>query len=333
MATIKDVAKHAGVSQSTVSRVLNNTVFVEPETKEKILNSIRELGYRPNMLAKALKEGKTKTIAFIIPNLENMIYPTLAITVEAEARKRGYFVLFCNTFEDAGRENDYINKLRGQAVDGFLFSTGLMGKESEIILQLKRENYPVVCLMRETDDPTDSFVSENEAGGYMAARYLLEKGHRKIATITGRRNLMLYSQRLAGFTRALKEWGIPVEPSMIWDGVDEWKESAQACVTEHLKGGEIPEAIFAQSDPLAFDTIITLNQMGYQVPEDVSVIGFDNIFYSNNFNLTTIEQPLEQMAVDSINRLIDLIDKKAQPHQPLVTYPVRVVERKTVKER
>ncbi|MFV0497421.1 MAG: LacI family DNA-binding transcriptional regulator [Candidatus Fimivivens sp.] len=332
MATIRDVARVAGVSPSTVSRVLNDNVPVEIETRNKVLDSIQKLNYRPNMLAKALKEGKTKTIAFVIPNIENIIYPSLAIAVEVEARAHGYFVLFCDTQENQDREEEYVNRLKKNSVDGFLFATGLADRQSRTILKLNQENYPVVCLMRETGDARDAIVSDNEYGGYLGTSYLIEKGHRNIGVITGRSNIVLYKQRSAGYIKALQEHGISVNPDLIWQGVENGIEHAQTCVTQQLQAGNIPEAIFAQSDPLAFDAMIAISQFGLRVPDDISVLGFDNALYAKNYKLTTVEQPLHEMAKEATRRLIAIIEKRESMHRPPKIFSVRICERGSVKD-
>ena len=209
MATMKDIASYVGVSVSTVSRVLNNSAPVDQETREKINQAILKLGYRPNVMAKALKEGKSKTIAFMIPNLENPIYPTLAMEAEEEARKRGYYCLISHTREDLKREEDYVNKLIPQ-VDGFLFSTGLTGHLSKSIQKLKTMQIPVVCLMRETEDTEDTFISNAVQGGYMATKYLIEHGYKEIVTLTGRSELALYQFLLHKYqVQVLRFEGLP----------------------------------------------------------------------------------------------------------------------------
>ena len=147
MVTLRDVANRAGVSVSTVSRALNGKSVVDEKTRDWVVQCAKELHYQPNVIAKGLKEGKTKTIAFLIPNIENQIYPSLAIAVETEARRHGYFVVFCNTQEDQEREREYVRNLQNRFVDGFLFSTALGGEESRTILELRREGCPTVCLL------------------------------------------------------------------------------------------------------------------------------------------------------------------------------------------
>lgn len=324
---MKEVAVKAGVSISTVSRVLNDPSLVDEKTRQRVNSVIQELKYTPNFLAKALKKGKFNTIVFMIPNLENPIYPTLAIAVEEQARERGYYVLLCNTKEDLDREAAYIERLCTQGVDGFLFSTALTKDKSKEISRLKKEGMPTVCLVREAPDEKDSFVCASIAGGMMATEYLIEKGYRDIVTLTGRQSLALYKYRTMGYKQALEKFTIPFLETNIWDCTMKDLEKAQEIVTNKVKQGIIPKAIFAQSDPLALDAIIALTNLGMRVPEDIAIIGFDNIHMANNMNLTTIDQPLEKMAIDAVNHLIDIIENKASSGQELCVYPTQLIKR------
>lgn len=331
MVTIRDVAKLANVSISTVSRVINNTAAVEPDTKQRVLDAVAQTGYTANVMAKALKKGRTNTIAFVIPNLENMIYPALATAVEEEAHRHGYFVLFCHTHEEQNKERVYVDKLKGNFVDGFLFSTALMGEESQEIVKLRKEGFPTVCLMREPGDTRDSIVSANYEGGYMGTKYLLERGLREIAVIKGRDNLSVYPHRLEGYKAALQEWGIPFDPTLCLSGVREGLEDGSVCLEEYFEiWKQMPEAVFALSDPLAFDAMIILSRLGYSVPEDVSVLGFDNVHFAENYQLTTVGQQLGEMARVATRRLIELIENPETVNRTQMVFPVSLVERNTV---
>lgn len=333
MATIKDVARLAGVSVSTVSRAISGKIPVDANTKKKVMRCIHELNYQPNAIAKGLKEGKTNTIAFFIPNIENQIYPTLAIAVETEARERGYFVVFCNTQEIQEREQMYVEKLKSRFVDGFIFSTALLEGKSRAITALRREGYPVVCLMRSTEDTVNTFMSDNERGAYLGTTFLIEQGFTRIATITGRSELDLYNRRLEGYKRALREHGLAADPSLIWVGVSEGQEKAFNCVSDHLRRGILPEAIFAQSDPLAFEAMQAISAAGFNVPGDISVLGYDNVSFASCYTppLTTVEQPLYEMGRMAASRLIDIIEGKVPAENSVQYFLPRLIVRGSVK--
>lgn len=332
VATLKEVAEYVGVSASTVSRALNRSDMVDKKTRDEILEACSKLGYKPNLMARALKEGKSKIIAFMIPNIENEIYPTLAAAVEEAADQRGYLVLLCNTRENQEKEMEYVNRFLGQSASGFLYSTAMINSEQKSIHVLDQLKIPVVYLMREPKDKLDSFVSDAQQGGYLATSYLIQKGYRNIVTLTGRDTLPLYQQRRKGYQEALEEAGVKFDAKNVWNCVENGVEHAREVMEKKLKQSIIPDAIFAESDPLAFDAILALNKAGYRVPEDVSVIGFDDISMAENFKLTTIHQPLKQMAKDAVNRLIDMIEGKIERGQPQKVYPLSIVERSTVKK-
>lgn len=327
MATIKDVAKLANVSPCTVSRVLRNKASVKEETRQRVLRSIKQLNYSPNLSARALKEGKTNTIACFIPHIQNLIYPILAIAIQSEAWNHGYSVLFCNTEESQQIEKDYVEKLKGNAVDGFMFATSLVGKKSKTILKLKSEGYPVVSIIRENDDTTNTFVSDNEHGGYLVAKYIAKKGYKNIATIYGSSKLSPYVLRTKGFFKGLDDVGLSIDPKMIWQCDCSKKSAVQHLLTQKLQDGYRPDIIFAQSDPIAIDAQIAITSFGLNVPDDIAIIGFDNVGYSENFNLTTVGQPFIQIATDATAHLIDIIEKRAPTVQPKKVYPVQIYER------
>lgn len=333
MVTIKDVARMAGVSTSTVSRTLSGKIPVDESTKSRVLACVKELGYRPNTLAKGLKEGKTNTIAFLIPNIDNPIYPTLAIAVETEARRHGYFVLLCNTQEDQAREQDYVEKLKGRSVDGFIFSTALTGENSQTIMDLKKELYPTVCLMRTTQDNTDSIITDSVEGAYLGTNYLIERGHKKIVTITGRRQMLLYCERTEGYIKAMRHHNLPVDDSLIWSAVEDGIEKAYNCVYKFLSDGNIPQAIFAQSDPLAFDAMRAIYDFGLTIPGDISVLGFDDVSFSRKYNppLSTVAQPLYKMGTEAAKKLINIIEGREAMHSPPSVYTPTLIERGSIR--
>lgn len=333
MSTIKDVAKMAGVSPSTVSRALSGKVAVEEHTRQRIMECVAALKYQPNTLARGLKEGRTHTIAFVIPNIANQIYPTLAIAVETEARKRGYFVVFCNTNDDLQIEREYVEKLKMRAVDGFIFSTALEGQRSSTILELQQEGVPAVCLVRAYDNTKNAFIVDNMAGARQAVNFLLDRGFRRIATVTGRPSLLLYQERMQGFRQGMEARGVPCEEALIWQELQEGPDQGYYCVKQHLQElAQLPQAIFAQSDPLAVGAIRAIHEMGLRVPEDISVIGFDDMMMAQHYipALTTVEQPFYDMGSAATRELIAMIEKKAERMQTFAPFPTHVVVRDSV---
>ena len=309
MATIKDVAKLAGVSPSTVSRALSGKVPVDKETKRRVVEAVKALDYKPNVIAKALKEGRSNTIGLILPNIRNPIFPTVARGVEDVARQRGYTVILCNTDEDREVELDYIDKLKNRWVDGFIFATA--GKDAEHILELKSDGVPVVLLVRNIEYKVDAVVIDNFKAAYRGTEYLIDLGYKKIAFINGDPQLSLYKERLAGYKSVLQKHHISLDDNLIVQDVEDM-EDAYAATHDLLDKGIIPDAIFATSDPKAYGVMRALRDKGFVIPKDIAIMGFDNLDMSKFMNpsLTAISQPWYDMGVAAMERLIHLIENK-----------------------
>jgi LacI family transcriptional regulator len=305
--TIKDVAKRAGVSASTVSRTLSGRIPVHEETKQKVMQAVRELNYQPNVLAKGLKEGRTHTIGLILPNIRNPVFPAVARGVEDIARKNGYIVILCNTDESLQMEKEYVDKLKKRWVDGLIFATAV--RDTEHIIKLQESGFPVVLLVRNVGQQVDAVIVDNYKAAREAVEYLITMGHRKIAMINGNMDLTLYRERFAGYRKALEDAGIPFVRELVVE--DESKDSdGYAAMNSLLKHEIVPDAVFASSDPKAAGVIRAIKDWGWKVPEDISVIGFDDLDMSALLDppLTTISQPLYQMGARAAQRLIELIE-------------------------
>lgn len=317
---IKAVAEYAGVSTSTVSRVLSGKSYVNEQTRIHVLRAVNELNYRPNALAKSLKMGCTNTIALMVPTIENEIFPIIARGVEDTARRNGYTVILCNTYEDMELEKDYINKLRTRWIDGFIVSSML--PNSHHIRQLKADGFPVVLTARYYDESIDAVVIDNYKAAYDAVCYLIKTGHKRIAIALGRRELSIYQRRLEGYIDALKAYNIPVDESLIIDETN-GRNSFYYLMQGMIKRGNIPDAVFATSDPKAFVVMRAIRDCGLRIPEDVSVLGFDNVEISALIDppLSTVSQPLYDIGVLAAKKLITMIrlkEKNEEPAAPVV---------------
>lgn len=330
MATIKDVAQRAGVSPSTVSRALSGKIPVDQETKDRVMEAVRALNYQPNVLAKGLKEGRTNTIALIIPNIRNPVFPAVARGVEDTARRKGYTVILCNTDEDLNIEQDYIDKLQKRWVDGFIFATAQ--KDSHHILQLKEKGFPVVLLVRHMEDKVDAVITNNFKGAYDAVSYLVKTGHKRIAIVNGRLEIPLYKERFEGYRKAIKDGDLEIDDNLIIDGVS-GNENGYYAMLGLLKEGVIPDAVFATSDPKAIGIIRAIKDYGLRVPQDISVVGFDNLEISSLLDppLTTVAQPLYEMGAMAANKLIRLIESKKASKPKVDVMDVEFIIRKSTK--
>lgn len=333
MSTLKDVANKAGVSVSTVSRALADSAHIGQKTKDRIKQIAEELHYSPNYLARSLKTKGSNTLAYLIPDIENLLYPSLAVAVEKQARALGYSLLLCNTFDDPDLVLEYVHQLQSRFVDGFLFSTSLRkGLNNKAIDYLKSINYPCVCIMRNSPDNTDSVIVDNTEGAEKAVDFLVSQGHREIVFVAGTNNLELYQERLTGYRKGLQKHSIVYSDDLVWPGFEGTKKIVSDVAKEKIKSGFVPKAIFCASDPLAIDLLKALHDCKLRVPEDVSVIGFDNLKVSEIFypSLTTIEQPFSEMGKAAVKLLVKQIENPKKRNEPNLIFNTKVVIRDSV---
>lgn len=310
MGTIRDVALRAGVSTSTVSRALSGNIPVNEDTKIRVLEAVNALNYKPNFLAKGLKEGKTNAIGLVIPDIRNPIFPNLAKGIEDTARKKGYNVIFCNTDENLENEINSVSMLKERWVDGFIFATA--AEDCKHIYQLKKENFPIVLAVRNIEKDFDAVVTDNFEAAYEAVSYLIQKGHKRIGIINGNLNLSLYQERYQGYKRALEDAGVPVMEDICFS-CSFANDHCYHTVKEQLEKDDSIDAIFASTDLRAIEAIRAIKDMGLRVPEDISVVGFDDINISSFIDpkLTTVSQPLYEMGKMAVEKLIKMIESKS----------------------
>lgn len=334
--SIKDVAKLAGVSVSTVSRALNETTYVKEETRMRVLEAAKELNYMPNVFAQGLKSNRSNTVALIIPDIGNMIFPKITQGVEQVMRKNGYITILCNTGEDFEVEKKYIQSLRNQKIGGFIFAT--MTKQSSFIYELRKEGIPIVLVERYNDERIDAIGIDNFKAGYSATNYLIEIGHRNIIFVMGDPQLYLYEQRLAGYRKALEDNDIKFrEEYVIWESYDSISLYAQ--VKRAFERLPNIEAIVASSDPKAFIIMRALKDMGKTIPKDVSIVGIDDVEFSALIDppLTTVSQPLVQLGELAAKKLISQIrykERTGQLKEPTVDMlDMKLIVRGTTEKR
>ena len=332
MATIKEVAKLAGVSPSTVSRALSNRIFVEEETRQRVLRAVEELGYKPNILARGLKQGRTYTLALLVPDINSLFYPQIMKSLEREAAAQGYSVLLCNNDEDIERERQALELLTARGIDGVL----CLSVEDEVshLVQLREDKkMPVVLINRTVPDPLSCVTVDHEAGGYAMTRYLLERGHRRIAGVFGSFERQRFRERYAGCKRALKEFGIEDYKKYFLYDVDTAEEAYRRTSGLLARGeGPLPTAFFASMDIMAIGVYRALSERGLRIPEDVSVAGFDNIEMTQYMMppLTTYAVPIDEMAQCCVTNLLEQMEDRDKLVRE--TIPGAVIERASVRE-
>lgn len=330
MVNIKEVAKQAGVSPSTVSRVLTGNIPVASETRQKVLEAVKDLDYQPNPLAQGLKGTRIKTIGLIIPNVRNLVFPAAIRGIEDTAKKYGYTVVLCNTDESLEKEMSYIHNLRRRLINGFILSTARIN--SPHLLDLKEDNFPVICLIRHLGEELDAVVLDNLDGAYQAVKYLIERGHKKIAIINGDMGVQLYRERFAGYKKALEEAGIALDPDLIVENISGWNESGRV-VHDMLFAGVRPDAIFGTNDPKAIGAMRAVKDFGLKVPDDISIVGFDDSDVAAFLDppLTTVAQPFYEMGVKACERIIRMIESKRRSRPRVEVLPARLVVRGSVR--
>ncbi|MGB9779554.1 LacI family DNA-binding transcriptional regulator [Caldanaerobacter sp.] len=329
--TIKDIARLANVSVTTVSRVINNKPEgVSEETRQKILKLVRELGYQPNAIARGLVTKKTKTIGLIIPDISNPFFPDIARGVEDSAHIYGYNVFLCNTDDNLEKESEYIKALKEKYVDGIIFTSSSIPKHEHII-ELVESGIPVVIMDRRVDSENIYGVFlDNYEGGYIATKHLIDLGHEKIGCITGPLHTKSARERLEGYKKALLDSGIKIDEKLIFEG--DYKINGGIIGAERLlKDNKDMSAIFACNDLMAYGAYKTIRSFGYKIPDDISVVGFDDIQLSQILEpqLTTIKQPAYDMGLTAARMLIKLIEGKKLKKKIINFRPQLVIRQST----
>ena len=273
--TLVDVARRAGVSTMTVSRVINGSGYASAAVQARVNQAIAELGYMPNVLARQLRSSRTKTLALVLTDITNPFFTTIARGVEDAARAQGYAVMFCNTDESADEELDYVRVLIQRRVDGVLLVPATDARES--LELLRRHALPVVVLDRRLrSGDIDQVRADSEEGAYLAVRHLIDLGHRRIAVMVGPESVSTSADRVGGYKRALAEAGIDAEPQQILFG-KYTQASGYEMTGRLLAASPVPTAIFAGNNFIAFGALQGLRESGLEIPDDMSIVVFDDL--------------------------------------------------------
>lgn len=308
--TMKDIAIKAGVSKATVSIVLNKKDGnISDETKNKILKIAEELNYIPNGAARSLSTNKSETIGIILPDIINPFFSEIARAIEDTASRLNYNVIFCNTDSDVHKEINYTKLLISKLVDGVIFITG--GKSNHPLEILQSNNVPFVLVDRDVEDQ-DNYCGVyclNKDGVIQGLEYLISKGRENIAFVTGNKGLKVSKQRIEGYKEVMSKYNIFRE-NLIFESdftIEGGMEITEEIISNNNTG---IDSIFYSNDIMALGGLKVLLRRGFKVPEEISVIGFDNINISNftEPELTTIAQPIYEMGKQSCEILIDIIN-------------------------
>jgi len=308
MVTIKDVARVAGVSPSTVSRALNDSPLIREETKERIRRIAEELGYERNELARGLVKGASGAIGLVIPDITNPFFAEVTRGVGEVAHARGYGVILCNTEEDPERERSYIGLLRRKRVDGLILTS--VTAEDPYLKALARSKTPFVLVSRASQVVNAPYVGvDDRLGGRLAVEHLVELGHRRIGFIGGPPDVQSCVDRLAAYEAVLDERGIPIRDE--WIMFSDFTQSAGHRAARRLLGGkDRPSAVFAANDVVALGVLQAADELGIEVPEELSVVGYDDISYAAlpRIRLTTVAQPSFDMGRIAVEWLLSALE-------------------------
>jgi DNA-binding LacI/PurR family transcriptional regulator len=330
--TIYDVARYSGVSKSTVSRVLNNGERVSQGTRSKVMAAVKALNYKMNGVARGLVLRSSKTIAVVVQDIRNPFYSFASWYAEEQFRRHGYIMVIYNADNKALLEKEILDSIKYRRFDAVLSVGGNRDLTNMINFHLKDE-IPVVLVDREVhgyDIPSVNL--DNRYGGMLATDHLLDLGHRAILFATSDFNLAEMHRR-EGYTESLREHGVTPDDGLVISQSEEaWSRGTCPKLSERIAKGMVPTAIFASNDFKAMQVILILKQHGLSVPEDVSVVGYDDVAVAAMADppLTTVRQPLEKMIAAGARLLLEILDGKFPDPREIVFRP-ELIERSSTK--
>ncbi len=328
--TLKDIAEIAGVSITTVSRALRDKEDIGEKTKRKIKEIARRLNYRPDEIARSLILKRTFSLGLVISHLSNPLYGRVVEELEKESKKEGYSLILTSSSGSEETEKN-IKLLRGKRVDGIIAGPIFYKGDLEILFELKREKFPVVIFGNIEMIEMDSVSINREKGVYKAVSYLIKSGCRKICYLCTPKRDVTFPTKFKGFERAIYENGLKLREEWIIEGKGTL-EDGYFNMKKILKKKEIPDGVFCHNDLVAIGAMKAIKEKGLKIPEDIGVIGFDNIpegkFYDPS--LTTVDQPIEKISVTLIKLLLKRIENPEKKVETVIFEP-ELIERETTK--
>jgi LacI family transcriptional regulator len=330
--TIKDIARIANVSHTTVSRALNDKSRICRETKEKILSIAKQLNYRPNFVARSLVMKRTKTLGLVITTIVNPFYPELAQEIETTANSLGYNIILCCTHSDLSTEKKYIDMLRSKGVDGIIFTSAHLNDSN--IEELAEESFPIILVNRRTYEPAmrervDYVGIDNTRGGYVAVEHLIRLGHERIGVIGGQPDSSVGVERLEGGKKALRVYGLEEKEVYFLDG-DFLKGSGYEAGRRFMGMADPPTAVFATNDYMALGAYEAIIDQGFKIPEEVALVGFNDIEFSSikGIELTTIGQKKYEMGPVAVKMLVDRVEgRRTETVQETILDPELIIRK------
>lgn len=316
--SIKDVAIRAGVSKTTVSHVINGTRIVEEETRQRVLQAIQELHYRPSAAARSLTTKRTYTIGIVISDSSNPFFGELLLGVEEVLRPQNYALIICNTNETLEYEAHYLNLLLNQRVDGIIAAA-----TSQPWIELSKaedQHTPVVFVDRAFENLDGYFVGvDNKAGAYQGTKHLIECGYRKIGILAGLDRLSTMRQRVDGFRQALQDTGLPIKQEWIIPSQLSVEGGRQA-MRELFSQPECPEAVFINNNLLALGALLEMREIGIKCADDIGIVSFDDHPWAavSSPPLTVVQQPTREIGNIAANMVLALINDQPVPEKSVI---------------
>lgn len=326
MATIKDVAKMAGVSTTTVSHVINKTRFVAEDTAKQVLDAIEKLNYSPSAVARSLKINTTKSIGMIVTTSEAPYFAEIIHAVEEHCYRQGYSLFLCNTQNEPEKIKNHLAMLIQKRVDGVLIMCSEYNPDS-LDLFSQFSQLPMVVMDWGLDNGKTDVIQDNSfEGGYLATKYLIDHGHTNIGIIAGNLHKVTAQTRYQGFIKAMQEAQLTIHPDWIMEGSFE-PEDGYECMNKILNQTKRPTAVFCCNDVMALGAISAITERGLSVPKDISIIGYDNIHASRFYAppLTTIHQSKTRLGAKAIELLLARIRGEATQPTTIEMYPELVI--------
>jgi len=320
MANMQEIAKMAGVSLGTVSHVLNNTAKVREPKRTRVLEAVQAAGYQPSQLARGLRRDTTNMIGMIIPDITNPFFPAVVRGAEDVAFSNGYRLILCNTDNDHAKELIHLNELRTYLPAGLIVIPSSFSDLTAQAESYRRAGTGVVCIDRLPKNWSgDSVTANHEAGAYNATRHLIQLGHTRLATITGPLHLTNARERLGGFRRAVKEAKLHLSPEYAQETSFD-KQGGYAKTLILLRLIPRPTAIFAGNDMIALGALLAVREAGLRCPEDVSIMGFDDLDLceTTNPSLSSVSQSGYQLGSTAARLLLDRREGDTSPAKHIV---------------
>jgi len=315
--TQKEVAKVLGMSVMTVSRALNNSPNVNEKTKERVLETAKKMGYTPNLVAKSLVSNRTFNIGVVIPEISHSFFPAVVRGIEEIAKKSNYQIFLTNTSENFEKEKEVIEALKANRVDGILISSSLSTKDYSYYKTLVDRGLPIVFFDRGIDEIGISYIGVNDrVASREITEHLISKGYKKIAYISGPREVSIGKERFDGFMEAMNKHNIEInEKRILENGYNEIGGRDAMEQLLKLPKSILPDAVVAVNDPVAFGAIDVVHEKGLQIPKDIAIVGFTDDIRAKLVNppLTTMRQPAYEIGKNAVSKLIRTIEDDDEP--------------------